>query len=324
MQKQFDTTTKSWANALKWPLLGGFVLIFFAKILPFLVTLITNVFTLVLMLIPLVVLGWFIFSDSGRSIVNSVYLTVIRWMVHNVLNPGALIQNHIKYLEKKERVYKKNVSVVKTQLEDMKAKRDAYTCQWEDSLNSIKTLHALIKNTSNAEDKRKYTIKLQTESNNAESLENQAKLFDNLYRQLKNMHDKMTLIGEYLAPLVVEWTRKYDRLLDRQKALKSAAVAASAGNAVLGDQKDFMTQFAIETIEEDIVNQSAIIDVFIQDASSYVEGKMTSQASKVRDLMSTLEGTEPEVLISSFISKSDAEIKQAASEYDDLLNLTLN
>lgn len=313
---KFDTTTKLWGGRLMYPLIIGAGLAAGIWLIPFLITFVTGVLQLLVTALAAGGILWLFGSKAGRALVNQTYLQIIRAAVHYVFDAGVLIKDHVRYLKTRQKDYEINVKKVHQRMVNLKEMVDGYSEKWSTQVSKVKHYKYLANATSDAEEKRGYVIELNNAAAMARQYEDQAKSFEKVYQQLKSMHARMEMIGTHLKPLVKQWEAKYDLMIERQKAMADAMKAVKAGQVVLDDDTDFMAEFAVEKIEEQIIQQSAAIDQYIDVASETVKDGMFKDSNYAKNLIAQLDSNDAENILTSFLSDAGSEYVKKDQQFN--------
>lgn len=251
-------------------------------IMPFIVSLLSNILTAVLFFLVLAALFYGLVLDEGiRKFLGLRYKLLMKAMIYSVIKEDPALFLRVSQDEARKRIDQidKNMTTAKTQLNVLKSTMDNYDRQG----SQIAREYEQIKKMPNASQ-----IDI---TNRALKIKQLKEAYDELKRPFDNMSrimEGMKKAREYQVAKLDQIDFRIDLVIQRAKVINSLASSARLfKNFLTGrDENSLLQQTGLDFMDEDYAEKAGEIDSFLEDSQ-----KLFDEADLQRAVM-TSEGQE--------------------------------
>jgi phage shock protein A len=311
---------------------GAAILLY--KLLPFLITLTSNLLHFSLLLLALGALIYVVLDKKVRNLVFFVYKSFMRWLtgLFIQIDPIGILKTYIEDLKKNLVNMSKQLAVVKGQMQRLKLLME------ENQKSSEKNL----KLASKAKETDKTAVMI-LKSRKAGRLKESNLRYDELYKKLELLYRVLLKMYEN-SEIMLEDVE--DQVLVKEKERKairaSHSAMKSAMNIIAGNSdKREMFDMALEAIADDVSMKIGEMERFMEMSSSFVQsidlqnGVFEEEGLQLlekweKEGVSLLLGNEKDLLINKANSNTDIldldqplshPSKPHGNQYSDLFNI---
>lgn len=314
-------------------IIGGAGLLLY-KLLPFLITLTSNLLTFSALLLAFGALVYVVLDKKVRNLVFFFYKSFIRWLtgIFIQIDPIGILKNYIGDLKKNLSNMNKQLAVVKGQMQRLKVLMD----------ENAKNIENNLKLASKAKETEKTAVMI-LKSRKAGRLKESNMRYDELYKKLELLYRVLLKMYEN-SEIMLEDVE--DQILVKEKertAIRASHSAMkSAMNIIAGNNdKREMFDMALEAIADDVSLKIGEMERFMEMSSSFVQsidlqnGVFEEEGLELlekweKEGVSLLLGNEKDLLINKANSNTDIidldqpitrDKKPQTNQYSDLFNI---
>jgi hypothetical protein len=311
---------------------GAAILLY--KLLPFLITLTSNLLHFSLLLLALGALIYVVLDKKVRNLVFFVYKSFMRWLtgLFIQIDPIGILKTYIEDLKKNLVNMSKQLAVVKGQMQRLKLLME----------ENQKSIENNLKLASKAKETDKTAVMI-LKSRKAGRLKESNLRYDELYKKLELLYRVLLKMYEN-SEIMLEDVE--DQVLVKEKERKairaSHSAMKSAMNIIAGNSdKREMFDMALEAIADDVSMKIGEMERFMEMSSSFVQsidlqnGVFEEEGLQLlekweKEGVSLLLGNEKDLLINKANSNTDIldldqplshPSKPHGNQYSDLFNI---
>jgi hypothetical protein len=304
------------------------------KLLPYLITLTSNMLQFSLLLLAFGALVYVVLDKKVRNLTFFMYKSFMRWLtgIFIQIDPIGILKNYIDDLKKNLSNMNKQLAVVKGQMQRLKALMD----------ENAKNIENNLKLASKAKETEKTAVMI-LKSRKAGRLKESNMRYDELYKKLEllyrvllKMYENSEIMLEDVEDQIFVKEKERTAIRASHSAMKSA-MNIIAGNS---DKREMFDQ-ALEAIADDVSLKIGEMERFMEMSSSFVQsidlqnGVFEEEGLELLDKwekegVSLLLGNEKDLLINKANSDTDSidldqpisrEKKSPGNQYSDLFNI---
>ena len=313
-------------------LIGGAAILLY-KLLPYLITLTSNLLYFSFLLLGLGALVYVVLDKKVRNLVFFLYKSFMRWLtgLFIQIDPIGILKSYIDDLKKNLSNMNKQLAIVKGQMQRLKTLME----------ENKKNIENNLKLASKAKETEKTAVMI-LKSRKAGRLKESNFRYDELYKKLELLYRVLLKMYEN-SEIMLEDVE--DQILVKEKERKairaSHSAMKSAMNIIAGNSdKREMFDMALEAIADDVSLKIGEMERFMEMSSSFVQsidlqnGVFEEEGLELlekweKEGVSLLLGNEKDLLINKANSDTDIldldqpvshEKKTQNNQYSDLFN----